>query len=164
MALGGLQAVFFFETPAGAAVKAAAPLIGRAVSLAAGTAGRGKSASFIFTGDEGIKNLNRRFLKRRGLTDVIAFNCPSLPGISKAEELGDVYICLPQARRQAAEMGHSLITELLILAVHGTLHLTGMDDSDKDLRREMNQKTARILKKLAAESCAKRSVKGYRRE
>ena len=45
-------------------------------------------------------------------------------------------------------MGHSALTELLVLTVHGSLHLAGMDDSTPALRRAMNLKTAKILKSL----------------
>lgn len=42
-------------------------------------------------------------------------------------EIGDILLCLPVARRQAAEYGHSLARECAFLAVHGLLHLLGYD-------------------------------------
>jgi probable rRNA maturation factor len=44
--------------------------------------------------------------------------------------LGDVLIALPFTRRQAAEMGRDLADELILLAVHGTLHLLGYDHAE----------------------------------
>ena len=41
--------------------------------------------------------------------------------------LGDVYIGLDQAARQADEAGVGVEEELVRLAVHGTLHLLGHD-------------------------------------
>ena len=41
--------------------------------------------------------------------------------------LGDIVIGLGVARAQAAEAGHSLGTELRVLALHGLLHLLGYD-------------------------------------
>ena len=41
--------------------------------------------------------------------------------------LGDVIISLETAQRQADERGHSLLSELEILLIHGTLHLLGYD-------------------------------------
>jgi len=45
-------------------------------------------------------------------------------------------------------MGHSQLTELLVLAAHGALHLAGMDDATPAQRRRMNLRTAALLKKL----------------
>ncbi|MDO8547513.1 MAG: rRNA maturation RNase YbeY [Nitrospirales bacterium] len=41
--------------------------------------------------------------------------------------LGDVVISMPTAKRQAAELGHSLRDEVARLLVHGVLHLLGYD-------------------------------------
>jgi probable rRNA maturation factor len=51
--------------------------------------------------------------------------------------LGEIAIALGVARRQAAEIGHPLGTELRILALHGLLHLLGYDhETDQgDMRR-----------------------------
>jgi probable rRNA maturation factor len=41
--------------------------------------------------------------------------------------LGDVVISMPTAKRQAADLGHSLRDEIRRLLVHGVLHLLGYD-------------------------------------
>lgn len=119
-------------------IKAAAAALGPA--FARGT------VNVICAGDTSIKELNRRFLKKNRTTDVLAFSYPPAP--APGAVLGEIYICLPQARRQARAVGHSLVTELLILAVHGALHLSGMDDDTPARRIKMNRKTARLLKAL----------------
>ena len=45
--------------------------------------------------------------------------------------LGDIVIARGMARRQAREAGHSELTELRVLALHGLLHLLGYDH-DRD--------------------------------
>jgi probable rRNA maturation factor len=65
-----------------------------------------------------MRRLNRRVTGRRGLTDVIAFTLPQPDG----RVLGDVYLCPVVARRQP-----DAATELVRLAVHGTLHVLGYD-------------------------------------
>ena len=44
-----------------------------------------------------------------------------------APDLGDIVIAAGVARRQAADAGHALQTELRVLALHGLLHLIGYD-------------------------------------
>lgn len=136
----------FFETEVPREVKAAGPVLARASSLALGVKNAKKPVNLVFTGGPGIKALNRRFLGKDRLTDVIAFNFPPSP--VPGADWGEIYICLPVAARQARAMGHSLLTELLVLAAHGALHLAGMDDDTPAKRRAMNKKTAALLKKL----------------
>ena len=66
-----------------------------------------------------MRRLNRRATGRRGLTDVIAYGMPQADG----SLIGDVYICPAAAQRWDGD----LRTELLRLAVHGTLHVLGYD-------------------------------------
>jgi len=47
--------------------------------------------------------------------------------IPNPPHLGDVVIARGVARRQAREAGHSELTELKVLALHGLLHLLGYD-------------------------------------
>lgn len=79
--------------------------------------------SVTVVGERAIAALNRRYLGRRGPTDVIAFALHD----SGAPVLGDVYVGYDQALRQAAELGVEPAEELVRLAVHGTLHVLGYD-------------------------------------
>jgi probable rRNA maturation factor len=86
--------------------------------------------------DRRVRWLNRRFLGKNRATDVLSFPSDE-PGY-----LGDVVIAAGVAARQAREMGHSLRTELRVLALHGLLHLLGYDH-DRD-----NGQMARFERKL----------------
>ena len=136
----------FFETEVPADVKKASAQLARAAALGLGARNARKPVNLVFTGGPGIKKLNRRFLGKDRLTDVIAFNFPPSP--VPGADWGEVYVCVPVAARQARQMGHSLLTELLVLAAHGSLHLAGMDDHTPAERRAMNVRTAALLKKL----------------
>lgn len=88
--------------------------------------------------DAGIADLNRRFRERCSATDVLSF-----PGGSTDPEsyFGDIAISLETAARQAAEEGHSLATEVRLLALHGILHCLGYDhetDSGEMVRAELD--------------------------
>jgi probable rRNA maturation factor len=88
--------------------------------------------SLTLLGDEAIADLNRRFLRHEGPTDVISF------ALFEEGELpvGDVYIGYEQALRQAADNGVSAEQELARLAVHGTLHVLGEDHPEGEERVE----------------------------
>ena len=55
-----------------------------------------------------------------------------LPPDHADTNIGEVVISLPQARRQAAEVGHSLANEIAALLAHGIYHLLGYDHEDED--------------------------------
>lgn len=82
--------------------------------------------------DEGIRALNRRYLEADRPTDVLAF---ALHGEGEPI-LGDVYLGVDQARRQAADLGVPLHEELVRLAVHGTLHVLGHEHPEGPEREE----------------------------
>ena len=84
--------------------------------------------SLTLVGDDRIRALNRDYLGRDRVTDVISFDLhgPDEP------LLADIYIGYPQALRQAAELGLSAHEELVRLAIHGTLHALGYDHPADD--------------------------------
>jgi len=76
--------------------------------------------------DARVRALNRKFRKKDKGTDVLSFPAEE-PGY-----LGDVVISSGVAARQARAAGHSLATELRVLALHGLLHLLGYDHERDD--------------------------------
>ena len=81
--------------------------------------------------DVRVRALNRDYRKKNQNTDVLSFPAD---GRASTRFLGDVVIAAGVARRQAREAGHSLQTELRILALHGLLHLLGYDHEHDDGR------------------------------
>lgn len=76
-----------------------------------------------------MRALNKKYLNHGHDTDVIAFNYPPNPGSGPEEPFGDVFISAFMARRQAKELRHEVLKEVLTLAAHGCLHLIGYDDA-----------------------------------
>jgi probable rRNA maturation factor len=73
--------------------------------------------------DSAISALNDEYLGHPGPTDVLAF-----PLFERGEPvLGDVCIGIEQAARQASALDLPFREEIMRLAVHGTLHILGMD-------------------------------------
>ena len=78
------------------------------------------------TSNREMQALNRRFRKKNKPTDVLTF--PS----AGQETKGDIAISLEIAAANAAELGHSLATEVKVLILHGMLHLAGYDHEIDD--------------------------------
>ena len=104
--------------------------------------------SVAFLGDAEITSLNREYLEHDRPTDVISF---ALHGEGEPP-LGDVYVGVEQALRQAEELGVDPREELLRLAVHGTLHVLGWDhpEGEERLESEMFRRQEEILRTLLA--------------
>lgn len=88
--------------------------------------------SVAFVADPEIARLNQEYLSHTGPTDVISFAL-SRPG---DPVVGDVYVGVDQAARQAVELGVPLPEELVRLAVHGTLHVLGYEHPEGEGRED----------------------------
>jgi len=104
------------------------------------------------TGDEDLREYNRRYRGLDETTDVLAFPAQDQPLDQRFHPppgtehwLGDIIIALPRARRQAREAGHPMNDEVRLLAVHGFLHLLGYDHAEPAEEVAMTALTNRIL-------------------
>ncbi len=95
--------------------------------------------SIIFVEDDEIHQINKDYRKIDRITDVISFAFEDYEDIeyNDIRMLGDIYICIPQMKRQAEEYGHSEKRELSFLAVHGLLHLLGYDHMEPEDEKVM---------------------------
>ncbi len=103
--------------------------------------------SILFTSDNHIKELNKTYRKKNRPTDVLAFSQNEGSSIViNTSILGDVVISVDTAKRQADKLGHSVTEEILILLIHGILHLLGFDHakSKKDALK-MQSKEKELL-------------------
>ena len=114
----------------------------RRASLPSGSA----TISVAVVSDRRIASLNETYLNHPGPTDVLSFDLGDGPVD------GEVVISLDTARRESQARGHSLAAELLLYAVHGTLHLLGFDDRTKADARRMRSEQERILTGLGFSS------------
>ncbi len=99
--------------------------------------------SLEIVGDNRMRRLNRTFRHRDKTTDVLAFATREGPGPPSAL-LGDVVISLPQAIRQAHCHQQGIDHELVVLLIHGILHLCGYDHerSESEARRMARRERA----------------------
>ena len=98
--------------------------------------------SLALANDATMSDLHMRFMKIAGPTDVLTFP------LDESREAGEVVICVPEARRNARDRGSSIRNELLLYALHGMLHLTGMDDRTERGFRAMHRMEDEILQTL----------------
>jgi len=119
----------------------------RAVASEWGKGVTGK-INVILTDDARIRELNRDFLGKDRVTDVIAFNYGD-DGVPDPERVyGEVYVSADRAREQAKDYGHSFSREVLILFLHGLLHLFGGRDDTPAGAQEMRAKVDSAISRL----------------
>lgn len=113
------------------------------------------SVAIVLADNQMLQDLNRRFRALDRPTDVLSFPMLETSDLERAgagdqEEtaeilVGDIYISLEQARAQAADAGHSRERELLILTIHGLLHLLGYEHDSAAGAAAMQQKEVEVL-------------------
>ena len=110
-------------------------------------------------GDAEMERLNFDHMGERGPTDVLSFPLHEWSVNGKESRLsdddgigppgalllGDVVIDLDQALRQAADGNWSVSEELVLLAIHGTLHLVGHDHAEMDEEERMRSLEHQVL-------------------
>lgn len=102
--------------------------------------------SIVLVGDAMMCRLHQRFFNDAARTDVITF--PLDTDARGRAVSGELYLCVPQARRQAKLRGIPVEHELLLYAVHGILHLNGQDDLTAPGYQKMHKLEDQILGSL----------------
>ncbi|MGH2454766.1 MAG: rRNA maturation RNase YbeY [Candidatus Limnocylindria bacterium] len=112
---------------------------------------RDVEVELTLSGDAEMTRLNFDHMGERGPTDVLAFplhewqiagrrsRLADDDGVTPpgAMLLGDLIVDVDQAVRQASEGGWSVAEEIVLLAIHGGLHLLGHDHADMDEEEAM---------------------------
>jgi len=93
------------------------------------------SLSIHIIGDKKMTALNFQHRGKKKPTDVLSFACNEGEGMP-SDDWGDVFICLPQVKRQAKEYNVSWKEEFYRMLIHGILHLFGYDHmKEKDAKK-----------------------------
>ncbi len=92
------------------------------------------SFTIILVDDTYIEKLNKNFLNRNSVTDVIAF-----PLTTDTEDVfeGEIYISVDRVLENASTYKVESGDELKRIAVHGILHFLGYKDKSKSEKHEM---------------------------
>jgi probable rRNA maturation factor len=103
------------------------------------------TVSIAILSDEGVRRVNKRFMKRDSVTDVISFD---LSDKGREEKIFELVVNGEKARREGLERGHKAEGELALYVVHGLLHNLGFDDSDGPGAEKMHRQEDEILQQF----------------
>ena len=116
--------------------------------------------SVLLTDDKKIRELNKKYRGQDRATDVLSF--PQTEGEENEPNyhlMGDVVISTVTAKRQASQHGLSLEEEIVLLLIHGILHLLGFNhERSEEEAYHMKKKTRELFDhifpdKKPTESC-----------
>ena len=108
--------------------------------------------SVVLCDDAFIHELNREWRGKDKPTDVLSFaqwEGEQVPGMNLV--LGDVIISLETASKQSHERGHSFHHEIIVLLIHGVLHLLGHDHIEEEEAIEMEALERKLLAQVKVE-------------
>lgn len=108
--------------------------------------------SCILVEDSKIHEINAQYRQIDRSTDVISFALEDNEQFyveGQPRSLGDIFISIDHAKKQAIEYEHSLKREMCFLFTHGLLHLLGFDHMNKEEETKMLAMQKSILDALA---------------
>jgi len=94
--------------------------------------------NIVFTSDSNVLELNRKYLSRDYLTDIITFDYTENQTIA-----GDLFISITRVKENSERFDVPFNMELKRVIVHGILHLLGYGDrneKEKSLMRQMEDR------------------------
>ena len=95
----------------------------------------GETINIILTSNSNIRSLNKKYLKRDYMTDIIAFNYNRGNIIS-----GDLFMNPDTIKKNAGKYKTKFSVEILRVIIHGVLHLIGYNDENNDEKLVMREK------------------------
>jgi rRNA maturation RNase YbeY len=133
-------AIHFHEKEASAAIKNKTLLKKWLTELIVLEQAEPGQINIIFTSDDQLLELNRKYLSKETLTDIITFDYVDNEVIG-----GDLFISIPRVRENADKFSVSYKNELKRVIVHGILHLLGYDDKNEKQKSRMKQMENKYL-------------------
>jgi probable rRNA maturation factor len=106
--------------------------------------------SLLFVNDRQIQTLNRKYLRRDEPTNVLAFSMREGEfSTLHPHLLGDLVISVETAKRQSNRFGLNEMEMVILLMVHGVLHLIGYEhEGTKKGAQEMTSKQRELFQQV----------------
>jgi probable rRNA maturation factor len=96
--------------------------------------------NIIFTPNDYLLEINRKYLNHDYYTDVISFDNSEDDVIS-----GDIFVSIDQVKINSKFHNVGFINELCRVMIHGVLHLVGFGDADQAQQTTMKMKEDQAL-------------------
>jgi len=105
----------------------------------------------IFTTDNVLMELKKKYFNQEHYTDVIAFR---LNDYDEDKVEGEIYISVPQVSKNAKQYNQAFNKELSRIIIHGSLHLLNYKDKTPQEKIKMTEKEDYFLNKINWENIA----------
>tara|TARA_B100001758_G_C18307870_1_gene556095 strand:+ start:669 stop:1109 length:441 start_codon:yes stop_codon:yes gene_type:complete len=105
--------------------------------------------NFIFCSDEYLQAINKKYLNKSYLTDVISFqqNPQDWSKLGSSRDIcGDIFISIDRVRENKLIYKTIFGEEIKRVMIHGVLHLLGYNDKNKNQKEIMRQKESFYIK------------------
>ena len=102
-----------------------------------------KGLSIVFTSDEYLLELNKKFLNHNYYTDILTFDLLD----EQKNVLGELYISIERTKENGKLNNCSHHLEILRVIIHGCLHLCGYKDHSKNLKNKIHKREDYYLQK-----------------
>ena len=95
---------------------------------------------YAFFNDEGLKDLNIRFLNHDYYTDVISFDETADQVVS-----GNIAISVDRVKENSTQIGVDFEEEMHRVMIHGVLHFIGFNDKTSSEKKEIREQEVLAL-------------------
>lgn len=105
----------------------------------------------VYVDEEGIVEINQKYLERDYVTDIISFNYHDGDEPSDSTEKGiegTLYCCAPRITEQSTELESDSEQEFYRIFIHGLLHLAGYNDTSSEEKETMTRLENHYLEQL----------------
>ena len=93
----------------------------------------------VYVDEDGIVEVNKKFLNRNYITDIITFSYSDEAQVADTSGIeGTIYMCNQRIVEQATDFKVDLNEEYKRIFVHGLLHLCGYNDDTDEQKHAMS--------------------------
>ena len=104
-----------------------------------GLLGREYSLSLIFHSPQSAQKMNIKYRDKKYIPNILTFEID--------DKAGEIYICLSEARKQHKDFDLNYREYLILLFIHGILHIKGLEHNTDTDNHKMSEMEFKLLNK-----------------